>query len=474
MRVTWHRLLIPICVLGFQACKQIEAPAPARISLDSTLAIPESELHVPVYFPVQEQEDLINEKLKDKIIQAHLAINKKEDSLHISVSRFRPVTLAYDGDHGITYKLPVQIDGFLDSKVLGITIQNKVAMRARVIITLFSELYLDNKWNLAPKTELKKIEWVENPKLNVVGINFNLKPPIEKALENNKQKIVDKLDESAKDIIKIRSSIEKLWRDIQKPIRVNRKIVPVWLKVDATDIDGKLFARSKDTLMIMARLNARTYSVLDSAAAVTKPAPLPRLRREVDEDPSLQVYAHATLPFKMLNEIISQVTDTMKFQFPGHTVRIHSSEIYGTPEGIAIRINLRGDLNANVYLRGTIGFDTLTKQLRIENFTFDLNSEQSLLNAADWFAHDVIIDRIKPYMIIPLENVFDVIPVLINKGIEKGKLGQKINIHFETFDLNVYQHLVTTDNIQIIASVKGRAKVELQKALFDKKKKTAK
>jgi len=161
----------------------------------------------------------------------------------------------------------------------------------------------------------------------------------------------------------------------------------------------------------------------------------------------------------------------MKFNFPRHSVRIASSEVYGTKEGLAIRISLKGDLKADVYLKGTIGFDSLERKVFIENFGFDLNSEESLLIAADWFAHDEIINRLKPYMSIPLHDLFDVIPNLITKGIEKGKLGKKVDIHFSDFYLNIYQYLITTESIQIIATVKGRADVELQKGLFVKKKK---
>ena len=74
-------------------------------------------------------------------------------------------------------------------------------------------------------------------------------------------------------------------------------------------------------------------------------------------------------------------------------------------------------------------------------------------------------------MSIPLHDLFDVIPNLITKGIEKGKLGKKVDIHFSDFYLNIYQYLITTESIQIIATVKGRADVELQKGLFVKKKK---
>jgi hypothetical protein len=150
---------------------------------------------------------------------------------------------------------------------------------------------------------------------------------------------------------------------------------------------------------------------------------------------------------------------------------VKSAEVYGTDDnGIAIRLSMRGDVKADVYLRGTIGFDSLEKKLIIDNFGFDVASEQSLLSAADWLAHDVIIERLKPYLTLSIEEIFDIIPTLINRGVEKGNLGKKINIHFSEFDMNIYQYLVTRDNIQIIVKVDGRADVELQKGLFDKKK----
>lgn len=472
MKRTAPLLLILLALVAMQ-CKKIEPVAPARIQLDSTLVAPVTELTVPVYFPVKELENMANEKLNHKIIEAKLNIGQKSDTLFLSISRFRPIRMTYDGHRGITYALPVQIEGFFHSKVLGINIQNKEPVRAQVIITLFSDLYLDDYWNLAPQTQLKKIEWIEEPKLNLAGIKINLKPQIEKVLDGNKQKIVDKLDESAKDMIKIRPAIEKLWGDIQKPIRINKKVVPVWLKSDATDMDGILLARSTDTLMILASIKANLRTVLDSASSLKKVGPLPKLKRQTKGDAGLTAYALATIPFEVVNQVIRQVTDTMKLEFGGHTVRIKSSEIYGTKEGIAIRISVTGDLKADLFLRGTIAFDTVDQKLVIDHFGYDVNTESSLVAAANWFAHDQLVDRLKPYLSLPMENTFSVIPELITKGVEKGKLGKKIDIHFEEFDVNIYQHLITTKNIQVILSAKGKADVELQKGLFNKKKKPA-
>lgn len=454
------------------SCTKINPEGPARSQLDSILVVPASELSVPVYFPLKELEDVANEKLASKIIESAVAISENNDTLYLSISRFERIRLAYDGDRGITYILPVQIDGHLKSRVLGIGIRNKKPIRARVLITLFSELYLNEEWNLAPKTEVRDFKWVEEPKVNVAGIKFGFKGAIEKVLISNKDKIISKLDESAGDMLKVRESIQKLWVDIQKPIRLNRKVVPVWLKADATGMNGRLITRSHDTLMVEVGLQANLKTLLDSAEPSHSPKPLPVFKRKEESDPALHVYANATIPFSKINQVIKQVTDTMKFVAGGHVVRVKSAEVYGTADnGIAIRLSLQGDVKADVYLRGTVGFDSLEKKLIIDNFGFDLASEQSLLNAANWLAHDVIIDRLKPYLSVSIAEILEIIPTLINRGVEKGKLGRKINIHFTAFDMNIYQHLVTRDNIQIIVKVNGRADVELQKGLFDKKKK---
>lgn len=459
--------ILPVLI----SCSRVAPNAPERTLLDSTLQIPVSELSVPVYYPLADLEALANEKLNNKIIETRIPINDKNDSLYLSISRFRPIQLDYDGDRGITYSLPVQITGTVRYDVVGINVGNKTPIEAKIVITLFSDLYLNENWRIAPKTQLKNIEWVQEPRLNVAGIKLNLKPVLEKALENNQDKIIEKLDQSAGSMIKIDKVVSKLWRDMHKPIRINRKVIPVWLKANLLDMNGRILARSKDTLMIEVGLKAKLHNVFDSAAASGNVPPLPKFRRKEENNPGLKAHMLGIIPFDKVNQLLKQVTDTMKFEFSGNKVNIHKAEMYGTTNGIAIQIGLRGDLRANVFLRGGIAFDTVSQKLTLENFAFDIDSENSLISAADWLAHDVIINRLKPYLSIPTDSIFQKLPLLITKGIEKGKLGTKIDVRFDAFKVNIEQHLVTKDNIQIILLAKGRADVQLQKGLFDKKKK---
>src|SRR5262245_17132347 len=81
---------LPVIIFLF-SCSKIAPPAPERSMLDSTLVTPVSQLHVPVFIPVQDLEDMANEKLDGKIIEANLPISKGDDSLFLNVSRFRPL-----------------------------------------------------------------------------------------------------------------------------------------------------------------------------------------------------------------------------------------------------------------------------------------------------------------------------------------------------------------------------------------------
>jgi hypothetical protein len=77
-------LLIAIPLLTiFYGCNRVAPEAPKRTTLDSTLQVSESELAVPVFYPLADLENLVNEKLANRIIDAKMAINEKNDSLFL-------------------------------------------------------------------------------------------------------------------------------------------------------------------------------------------------------------------------------------------------------------------------------------------------------------------------------------------------------------------------------------------------------
>lgn len=465
------RILLPaVAAVLFAACSKVKAPAPPRATLDSVLTVPVSTLKVPVYYVIQDVEDVVNEKIGKQSREARVAINPKGDSLFLTIQRFEPVTIQYNGHRTLSFRIPLDVNGFFRAKKLGIKIQNSTPIHARMALHVSTQIGLDPSWNLKTRTTLHRIEWMAEPRLNIAGVKVNLRPPIDRALENHKADILAKIDGSLGGLVKLGPSIEKVWLDLQKPIRINHKVVPVWLKTQGRNMSGRLMQSSKDTLAVEVTLETTIESILDSASHADLKTPLPKFHRTDSLNPGVRAFVKATIPFEEVNRVVGQITDTMTFRFSDRKVKIRSSEVYGTPDGIAVGLSLAGDVRGEVYLRGNIGFDSLKNQLVVSDFSFDVASEQSLVQAADWFTHGMIIERIAPYLTLPMDNTFRVVPALITKGIEKGKLGRKIDVHWSAFDVRIQQHLVTRENIQVILLVTGKADVKLEKGLLDKKK----
>lgn len=468
------RTLLPwlSCILFLVGCSRVKAPAPPHTTVDSTLNVPVSTLNVPVYYVIADLEALANEKIGGEPRQANVALNPKGDSLHLVITRYEPVSIRYDGRRSLTFRVPIDISGFFRTKKLGITVKNRTPVHARLALTVTTSMRLSQTWDLKTETRLDRVEWLEEPKLNVAGIKVNLRPPMETALNKHKEDIIAKIDGSVSGLVKLGPSIEKVWMDLQKPISINRKVVPAWLKTEGKNMNGRLVQSSKDTIAAEIGLETSIETVLDSASNAMPGTPLPPFFRKDSLHPGVHAFVKATIPFDVINGVIRQLTDTMKIAYKGNVARIRSSEIYGTDDGVAIGLSLAGDVQADIYLRGDIGFDSLQNQLVITNFVFDVNSEQTLIQAADWLTHGEIIERIQPYLTLPMDNTFRVVPSLITKGIEKGKLGRKIDVTWSKFQVRIFQHLVTRSNIQVILQVDGKAEVKLEKGLLDKKKPT--
>jgi hypothetical protein len=327
--------------------------------LDSTLLEPVSELNVPIFYPIHELEKLLNEKLENKIIEAPISISQKGDSLFLTISKFKSVSLFYDGDHSFTYLLPLQITGMVRGKILGIGVKNKTPVQTKVIVTLRSELAIDENWHLVTKTSILNIKWIEQPQFRIAGLSFNLKSPVEKMLFKNEDKITSGLDKAVAGLIKIENSIEKLWTDLQKPISINKKIQTVWLKAEPISMSERIIGESKDTLTIELSLKTKLHTLLDTSKLEKSFKPLGKQATNEKHITGLDAYLLATVPFEDLNLMIKQVTDTMNFKFQGHEVRIKHSELYGTHDGLAVRIDLTGDVKARLYLTGKLGYDSV-------------------------------------------------------------------------------------------------------------------
>jgi hypothetical protein len=111
--------------------------------------------------------------------------------------------------------------------------------------------------------------------------------------------------------------------------------------------------------------------------------------------------------------------------------------------------------------------------LKVVDFDFDIDSENSFLTSADWLLHTTVLDMIAEKLRVEVTPLAAKLPDLIMQGVEKGKTGEKIDVNVDTLAIQPKIILTTKDNLQLIVQARGRASLDLEKKIFEKKKKPA-
>ncbi len=450
------------CLFG---CKRVKPEAPLETRLDSLIVPPLSTLVIPIHYEVAELEAILNSKTRGIFLDKSMQVNEKGDSLFLQVSKSRKIKL-YWKSPTLIFELPLDISGKFKAKLAGVKIKNNVPVETSIVAVISTEIHLTNDWSLKTTSTLKKINWTKEPTLKIGFITVNLRKPVEKFLYANEQELATKLDSVIMQSLDSRSVMQKLWVDIQKPIRVNQQKSTVWLKGNAEGMSARWMDTGPKTITLEAELKTRIITLLEEDSIPESNPRLPRFTKKKNTTDSLDAYVLVRLPFTKINQLIGEELTNTKIEAAGYSTKIRSVHVYGIDNGLAVGLKLRGDVNGDVFLRGDLTLHADSSLLMVRNFHFDIGSENILATSAEWllksYATEMVASRLSWYYGEYLEQL----PSLIEGGLEKGKMGNKLNLTISEFTVVPQTLLVTKKDIQLLIGVSGKADLSINNAIF--------
>jgi hypothetical protein len=217
-------------------------------------------------------------------------------------------------------------------------------------------------------------------------------------------------------------------------------------------------------------LEATIQTMLEGEDITPSNTTLPAYKPKTSAADSLKIFVLATLPFDKANAILKKELKGKTIAAQGYSATVKDISAYGTDDGLALKMQVKGDVAGNIYLRGTPYYDTTKAVFSVKDFRFDVDSENALINTADWMLHDNALGFIQEKLTIDVQPLIDQLPELIENGIEKGKSGEKINVFVDRLDLIPQQLVITKENIQVILKGTGKASIGLERKVFAGKK----
>jgi hypothetical protein len=430
------------------------------------IKLPPSYISFNIDFPIHELESGVDDLLPMVLIDDEIALNQKGDVLYLKVIKKGNLKMALRNNFAHA-SLPLDVEVAIKKKVMGITFSNRdtpISFTGK-IETKASAL-LDSAWNFSLRCEDMNLIWDEEPSLNILGIDIDMSKTMEKALDQNETIILDKLCNAINRSLDFRKTLTKIWGDIQKPIRIARNPVYVWLYTIPEALNAELLPMENDTLSIHIEYKADIH-ITTNENIKTKYMELPTKGNTLNDQSAILAYIETAVSINTIEKILSDKLVGKAYTYQDYGATVASIKLSSKKQNVVATVRLSEGMDAEITIQGKPALKKNMK-LTLDDFKYEINSSDNLTSTTDWLTHGMVENYLATQVFIDVAAFFEDLDSLANAGIAKSKLGDKMISNLNFREISSYQQSIKNDTLRWIFYLEGSAGITLKKNIFKK------
>jgi hypothetical protein len=453
-------LLTATVLLGAVACRKVKPQAPAAEGFDPPIRSETSFVAAPITFSIRALENKINSVLKPQLVEPTMLKGKTGRMFNLRVFRKGRIRLKY-ANNKVTFSSPLEV--WIDNPIR--LNKKKHSQNALCVLSVDfqSPLQVGTNWRLNTKARFVNYTWIQHPKLRVFGINIDVTRLVDNLLTKRRAEIEAVIDKAVHDELRLDRQVRPIWKALQNPLLITKKpdslwLVPIPYSVAVGDVRG-----TDTTLTVPIRVAFYTRTEVGTRPPVDTNHVLPRVRKAARIRETSDLRVTAFVPYADLNRILDAELRGRNLNLAGGLLKINKATVYGGQRALIIRTDVGGRVNGTLFFRGQPSYDSTTHILHVRNIDFDVETEQTLLNTADWLLHDRLRDTLVRVLNFPLKEQVTKIPGLIDQAFEHSRTGRKNDLDILTFRFIPQRIAIRPDGIQTQLKVETNVRLDVKK-----------
>lgn len=433
--------------------------------IGAIIPVPASFTNVLIKLPIAELEEGINKILGQQLFDGGFALNKKKDSLFLKINREERIDIEYyQGRLHLT--LPLNISSIIKSRLLGVSISNvanPIKFQAKAELSL--DLNIDERWDLEFDSRWETITWNEPPNFKVLGLKIDLAELIEKEIQTHKRPLEETINEMLKDQIDLRAAVERLYRSIQKPLKVSAKALPLYFTNEAISLRGDFVkVEINDTLFFQLE-HQSILRINDAQNNHQLSEVLPLRTNPLSRHTQISFFVELRLSFLKMEEVMDSLLVGKEFNLEGIAAKVNRVELSPHKGFLKWNLTVEGDINGiiSLFVVPSIDEDLV---MRISAFDYELPKMEGWAKITDLVMHRAI----EKYVVS--QSSYDMSPFLyslddrIARGLNKSVLSKKIALDLDLNTFILYSKGMNEDEIQFIFQIEGRSALSIKDKVF--------
>ena len=454
-------ILVSIAFTGLllASCKTMQIDKPKESYLPSNLSPVVSELPLQVELDVKKLEASINKKMNGLIFDGSNLSNK---DLSVKVWKAQNFTFSIN-NNVIEYRVPLKVWTRFAWKVqkFGLTVGDHYEANGSIALTYKTTIGVDKNWKLVAKTTGSGYEWLQTPKLNVVGVTVPVTPVANLALSQCDKLITAQIDKILAESIDLKKYVNQAWTEVQKPRQVSADN-NLWMRVTPKDVYMSPFATTGNKLNLAVALYAQIESFMGAQPSANALVQLPQFKYVNHPAQQFNLNVGADVTFDKISEMAKKQLLNKTFTEGTKTITITNLSIFGSEGKAFFEADVIGSFKGRIYFTGNMVYNPEKVAVEITNPEFSLHTSNFLLKSASWLLHGMILKKITPYLTYPIKDNLDKVKSDVNQMLNNYTIMDGVAIQGKINAISVTSLSLVPGAVRVQANAKGNIAMKVQ------------
>lgn len=442
-------LILIIFLAGCGSTKKLERPVEKykELNLKET-----SFLNIPIEIDIAALESSIEKDMGGVLYEDK---EMTDDGVMLTLRKQGPIDIKADTNN-LFYQLPLEVYIKYDA---GLT---NVEGRGKIKLDFLTQFDIDPTWNLSTSTNIERFEWIEKPRIRVMGVNLSVGFLGDLILNNTKGVITKTIDNLVVDNLPLRNMVQQAWVQLQEPylvseeyntwLMVNPKTIGMTpLQTNNRKIESKIFVESRPQIRVGDRPGPSGGSYL-----------LPPFEFANSQSDGFALYVTAELTYEEAERLAREQVVGEVYEYGKKSFKIENIDFFGQDDDLVVDVLLSGSYNGNIYLTGRPEYNERRNTIDIKDLKYTLKTKNLLYKTAGFILKSTFKNKIEETLNFYLTYNLEEAKQQIKEQLSDYKITNGVSLKGDLNDLAIQNVSLTPVGMQVDVLLDGKLSLEVK------------
>lgn len=379
-----------------------------------------------------------------------------KDNLKCVVKKFGNIKI--DG-HSNVLRVNVPLDIKGSYRAMGVNADFKGVLSATYATTIL----LKDNWKMVTTTKYISHEWYEKPSINMVLFDLPVTTVANAAIVGFQPYIEKQIDESMKAYVDLKEMTKDVILGMFEPILVS-ETYKTWFMMHPLEIYTTQMNVNRGMIKLNLGLKGYTETFIGPKPAKNDSLPYPKMKVMEDLTDEFNVGIVTMIKYPHATELMKEqfVDNPYTYTEGKKSVTVTQVDLWGSGDKMVIEMGLKGSVNGLIYLIGTPTYDSISRNVKMTNVDFHVDTKSKLLKSSNWLMHGKFAKMVEKYCYFELGKQLDESKKESQSFLNNYEISKGIFLKGKLSTLEANKIYLIEDAIIAVVNAKGKMTIKIE------------